>query len=1291
MSVVPLDPCESSSSGFIPGLAENEVELVIDKFWRSTRPRVCIRSEAKSVAGFAFRLLVWPQGSKQSQNFLSAFVEVLPAGLNATLSQRSVSSDWVIPSVYYKIAVLNFRQKWVYAKTDTWTFSNVCPDRGWHTLLDTRYINRRDGYLSPEGSLVIRATISPRFSRPLPALPLRKSSGVSRSIPPLKAVLGNEKLTALILGLFLLPGFRKAVYGLGSGGSGSTAVAGLREAELVLDSICAELREVMENVTGRTRGETPPSIPPSAPLPTIASLRHRLHKSLVVIEQLGEVMDDVGGSDIMREKLENCRNRLFNEAPMNVMISNSSGSSDASSLVIGLQKLFAKIELKSESDSGEVFQAISEGCPNQLSAIMPENMFSIFFSKLTKPGRRRSYSDQKSKKTEDLASFFSGELKVSGKQIPFSHLILKNGRGVNLEKALVSWLGGTTVPVEYGGGLLVEAVEIPKENPEKQDLKFSLLPPILVVQLANRVKDRLDVSEVVDFTPFFDGNPKTYRLHAIILGHGANGVDTAQSAGNYQHYSTLSRKSRRGGWYRDDGDWMVELPKFEQEGYPGVDWVFSADFACSTLIYYRDDCSDRLFERGVDVRFLRPDLLKYVGNSNCSSEAIPSAFSTPNPTPPSDQLSVTFVTEKDLTNLSESGFFSVFKSPLSSTLTSGSRKLLVRRDVTVERLMEAVTEHFKIPFNMQRLFALHYFEDVLQERFEAMEPGRAVSSFLGNPGPLGGLGNGVIVLVSSNRLTPSAKPEIPNQKLCTLVWKFLRVSDLSIITGGLLTVGPGNLLSDYFEHVSRKIGREINNFDVYEEFGPRLVEQKKTNVSISEESLGDGDVLIFVEKINSEKIKSDSVLPIFVKRRTGAEGKSVNSDETDLGGLMDQLASLSAGGGMSELELIDEILRSEPRQQVEAPAPVQQRRLSFGDYSPKSRISLNAVRSKFYSLCPPPERGLPDNGKHKKTVIPPLPRIPPGLNSIARTGGSKKKKSIKPVSFLSEAEVQYLWWKACLAAWSGSVLKASEFVLAAELSGSTVVEDAGVYIYFAWLDMLKAKSETPKQDIADRMDDDHSPLAEDHPTPKSHIEERTESPLKSSFVESTSVPDEWQPAKKGKGKSPHLIKSGIVKPVSSPPSISSNALWLPKLVKKGYRLSDAAGTLLDISCVDPGEAEKLRRDALPEVLKQFVLPGDLVFVISDKVIDEEGGALNAFMTIPPAGFEPDKQLEYVLRSVAEVGVKMERAFVACEEDSVNWFIELEDEISIDNVINWFSSNLIQWKTTKGCLQSAKLV
>ena len=116
----------SQSSTIQPPLAENEVELVIERFWRDTRPRVCVRSETKNVNGFNFRLLVWPQGSKQSQSHLSAFVEVVPPhALDSSKSSTKISSsdssndssliyppDWACPCVFYRISVMNFKQKY---------------------------------------------------------------------------------------------------------------------------------------------------------------------------------------------------------------------------------------------------------------------------------------------------------------------------------------------------------------------------------------------------------------------------------------------------------------------------------------------------------------------------------------------------------------------------------------------------------------------------------------------------------------------------------------------------------------------------------------------------------------------------------------------------------------------------------------------------------------------------------------------------------------------------------------------------------------------------------------------------------------------------------------------------------------------------------------------------------------------------------------------------------------------------------------------------------------------------
>ena len=266
------EPSQSSSA--LPPLADNEVELVIDRFWRDTRPRVCVRSETKMVNGFNFRLLVWPQGSKQSQSHLSAFVEVVPPSANgnrkdSSEGESSSSSsagqyppDWACPCVFYRISVMNFKQKYPYSKADTWTFSYVCPDRGWHTLLDTRYINRRDGYLSNEGSLVIRAIAFPRFGHSVSVLPLLNNINHSdESSPPrahhfgLTNILATDHINCVVQSLFSIPGFRKLIYSLrrrSSTTSPSTGVVSASDLETVgegLKSCIETIKEIMARVT----------------------------------------------------------------------------------------------------------------------------------------------------------------------------------------------------------------------------------------------------------------------------------------------------------------------------------------------------------------------------------------------------------------------------------------------------------------------------------------------------------------------------------------------------------------------------------------------------------------------------------------------------------------------------------------------------------------------------------------------------------------------------------------------------------------------------------------------------------------------------------------------------------------------------------------------------------------------------------------------------------------------------------------------------------------------------------
>ena len=251
------------------------------------------------------------------------------------------------------------------------------------------------------------------------------------------------------------------------------------------------------------------------------------------------------------------------------------------------------------------------------------------------------------------------------------------------------------------------------------------------------------------------------------------------------------------------------------------------------------------------------------------------------------------VTEKDLQQSSPFGFFSVFKEPLSQRLTSsdGGRRLLVRKDILVSRLVSAVEEHFKIPHHLIRLFALHYFADVQQERFELMVTTRPVASYIPQhsvPGASSITSNGTSSLVVLLTARKSAQTSV------MLWWKYL-TPDLQIASGGLLTVDTEKSFDECFETVTAKT-KLTGPFLVYEEFGPRLVERKRMQVPIKDENLTDGDVVIFCQateeelaaaafetaEISSETLKQlaspdtgalqwvESLLPLFLKRKQTA-------------------------------------------------------------------------------------------------------------------------------------------------------------------------------------------------------------------------------------------------------------------------------------------------------------------------------------------------------------------------------------------------------------------------------------
>ena len=969
------EPSQSSSS--LPPLAENEVELVIDRFWRDTRPRACVRSETKTVNGFNFRLLVWPQGSKQSQSHLSAFVEVVPVSLSDAKGEgedpqvlpntRPYPPDWACPCVFYRISVMNFKQKYPYSKADTWTFSYVCPDRGWHTLLDTRYINRRDGYLSSEGSLVIRAVAYPRFAHPIPVLPLLgsvphaqsvsgDSTGSRASRPGLTNFMATDHVNALIQSLFHLPGFRRFIYSLVRAGHKRVALnpdldsVELGTIEQGLESCMETVKEIMARL-----GSAAPEMSAMIQSEFISDCcmgglcrcgskssftSSRLEKLVtaygrcqVLISCLEESLFSVSQSlfgrknlriesvkrtqfDAYRQIIRDCKRILCTVANPLFVVSNldKKDSPDSLNLIEELQLVFARLEvggpatLMSSSTSSSqpanlidtrgILRELGLVSGGLLSAASPDGLFVVMYDGLKKSLASMHWLDEseKSSPIEFLESLLWGSAtRVDEEPIEFSHMRLSDTKSTTVEKHVSAWLNGGDETAQTGGQL-------------------NRVPKLLTLQLLNKIKDRLDVNERFkitvggsdqaatsqacdtsigllgweDFLTHECTETKTacgfpsetalssgevwYRLHSVMFCWGSE-----LSSG---HYSSVVRNHRMGGWTRFDDGWTEELVDIGGAG-GGPDWVFSPEWSCSSLLFVREDALGQVYQRSVDVRLLRPDLFTqtFVPSQQPASDQVaivpslcnrtcPPAQPASSSLDPTCQVEVCLITEKDVVSAAPGGF----SVPFSFTVSASTRKLIVRKDIPVERLMQAVNEHFKIPVNMQRLFALRYYAETGQERFELMQSQRSVMAYMDQGSPAksassstGGSravrhatntsssGHQLYVFVTASRVSSSTET--------TALIKVLDEKSMGMITVSCLTMDSVKCLRDYFSQVVGKFNQHgtesalspSTQFVVFEETGVRQLELKRTSVPIKQERVMNGDILVFVPLTDAAK------------------------------------------------------------------------------------------------------------------------------------------------------------------------------------------------------------------------------------------------------------------------------------------------------------------------------------------------------------------------------------------------------------------------------------------------------
>lgn len=134
----------------LPPCADHEVEVIIRDAlgYQTGQPT---RSVSKTVGNFRFRILVFPSGTHSTQGHqVSAFVEADPL--------EGLDPRWLFHGVKYQVTVtnwLNYRNS--VTKVDTWTFSKDGVDRGWHDMVRTAELVPESGWLGPDNSICVRA------------------------------------------------------------------------------------------------------------------------------------------------------------------------------------------------------------------------------------------------------------------------------------------------------------------------------------------------------------------------------------------------------------------------------------------------------------------------------------------------------------------------------------------------------------------------------------------------------------------------------------------------------------------------------------------------------------------------------------------------------------------------------------------------------------------------------------------------------------------------------------------------------------------------------------------------------------------------------------------------------------------------------------------------------------------------------------------------------------------------------------------------------------------------------
>jgi hypothetical protein len=263
---------------------------------------------------------------------------------------------------------------------------------------------------------------------------------------------------------------------------------------------------------------------------------------------------------------------------------------------------------------------------------------------------------------------------------------------------------------------------------------------------------------------------------------------------------------------------------------------------------------------------------------------------------------------------------------------------------------------------------------------------------------------------------------------------------------------------------------------------------------------------------------------------------------------------------------------------------------------------------------------------------------------------------------------------------------ANEFILAAEVGGERqAVDESAAFIFFTWKSQLApvpAVQTKPPGNVK-------SPTAASKASTARNSSQATPVVMTGEVATATSTPaagaapipqetsdETWQPVqrqKTPKTTTTTTTKGGGAKKEEkkrqNAETAEGNRMKLKKAIESGNWKAEEPG--MSGNLVRAEEVEEKRAEMLPENLRQFCLPGSLVFVFGER-------PLTTMSALAPKHGNGDAELhaiESLLGAAAKCDAKVERAFAAPgNEERVRWFVELETESETARVIEYINSH-----------------